>query len=51
MLATVPARFENVAVTLVLAGITVPLASAGVSVTVAEPEPKDVVTAVFTVIA
>ena len=50
-LATVPERFEKVAVTLVPAAMTVPFASAGESVTVAEPEPKVVVTGVLIVIA
>jgi hypothetical protein len=50
-LATVPERLEKVAVTLVPAAITVPSASAGERVTVAEPEPKDVVTAVLIVMA
>jgi hypothetical protein len=50
-LATVPERFEKVAVTLVPAAITVPFASAGESVIVADPDPKVVVTAVLIVIA
>jgi hypothetical protein len=50
-LATTPERFEKVAVTLVPAAITVPLARAGESVIVAEPEPNVAVTAVLTVMA
>jgi hypothetical protein len=50
-LATVPERFENAAVTLVPAAITVPFERAGERVTVAEPEPNVVVTAVLMVMA